>query len=62
MLCGSEVSRGAAGFMCYLVLASWSNIVNAMVWLVFVDNRFQMWLSIVSKSTHCFGYLVIHTI
>ena len=38
MLRGSTVSRGVARFMCYLVCASWSNIVNAMVWLVFVEN------------------------
>ena len=62
MLCESAISREAATFMCYLVCASWSNIVNAMVWLVFVDNGFQMWLINVSKSTYCFGYLVIHTI
>ena len=38
MLRGSTVSRDVASFMCYLVCASWSNIVNAMVWLVFVEN------------------------
>ena len=62
MLCGSAVTSEAVFFMCYLVCASWSNIVNAMVWLVFVDIVLQMWLVRVSKSTHCFGYLVIHTI
>ena len=62
MLCGTAVSRDAANSMCYLVCASWSNIVNAKVWLVFVDNGLQMWLGSVSEFTCCFGYLVIHTI
>ena len=62
MLRGSTVSRDVASFMCYLVCASWSNIVNAMVWLVFVDNVLLMWLIGSSRTTYCFGYLVIHTI
>ena len=62
MLCGSAVSRKVIKSKFYLVRVTWSNVVNATVWLVFVDNGLQMWLVGSSKSTYCFGYLVIHTI
>ena len=62
MLCGSKVSRKVVRTRRYLVRVTWSNVVNARVWLVFVDNRLQMWLAKLSNSKYCFDYLVIHTI
>ena len=43
MLCGSAVSRKVLSKF-YLVRVTWSNVVNAKVWLVLVDNGLQMCL------------------
>ena len=44
MFCGSAVSRKVISSKFYLVRVTWSNVVNAKVWLVLVDNGLQMCL------------------
>ena len=44
MLCGSAVLRKVISSKFYLVRVTWSNVVNAKVWLVLVDNGLQMCL------------------
>ena len=62
MFCESAVSRVVKTLLCYLVCVTWSNVVNIMVGLVFVDNGLEMWLINFFESIYWFGYLVIHTI